>query len=170
MEFLSKHLCIYPMNQQSCLTGIPAGVFHKNGKNLNGHQYWVSLSSRGQQQQGDRVVVAGDTQHTTGEVLVQGWGEDTFIPCLTSPKDNNHIRTGGCWDSSLYSWPSKANQSTKWTKKPTQNVADHFCSCSQDLLFYLAFHSLNSFIHSFNKLSSYCKPSTELSPGEKVVN
>lgn len=38
-------------------SGIPAGVFNKNGKKLNVHQYWVSPSSRGQQQQGDRGVV-----------------------------------------------------------------------------------------------------------------
>ena len=49
--------------------GILAEVFNKNVHHLNVHQRWVSLSSREQQQQGDEVVIDGDIQDTTWEVL-----------------------------------------------------------------------------------------------------
>lgn len=42
----------------------------KMEKNLNVHQYWVSLSGREQQQQEDKVVAGGDTQDTTPEGLL----------------------------------------------------------------------------------------------------
>jgi len=51
-------------------------VFNKNGNNPNIHQYWISLSSREEQQLGDKVVVDGDTQDPTQEVYAKG-GERT---------------------------------------------------------------------------------------------
>ena len=49
--------------------GILAEVFNKNGNHLNVRQFWVSPSSREQQQQGDEVVTDGDIQNTAWEVL-----------------------------------------------------------------------------------------------------
>ena len=49
--------------------GILAEVFNKNGNHLNFRQFWVSPSSREQQQQGDEVVTDGDIQNTAWEVL-----------------------------------------------------------------------------------------------------
>lgn len=114
-------LCIYPMNQQSCFTGIPAGVFNTKGKNLNVYQYWVSQSRSNKRTECLLMVTLKIQQERCGARMGKG-----HLHSIHHIINNNHVKTGvWCDFPCVLGLPKPATQTNKQTKKPTQNATDY---------------------------------------------
>lgn len=132
------------MNQQSCFTGISAGVFNTNGKNLTGYQYWVSQSSSIKRTECWLMVTLEIQQERCGARM--GKGHLRSIHHII----NNHHAKAGVWCDfpCVLGLPKLTTQTNKQTKTYVK------CNSLRDLLIFAPVPKISFstwfFIHLIN--------------------